>query len=113
MRCERFHRIWQQRAYGGVISHSMTDEEYNEVLVHWRAMTDGYACFVDAFHSLWRAVDPDHDEMFAGTEHEQLAPRCPTCGVRNTSCACKDPSADACAASRETIVEMLRDRGLL
>ena len=59
----RFAEIWDTR--GPQASLKVTDEERRSVNVYW---TDGDTSWMDAFHAMWRKVDPEgHRARFART----------------------------------------------
>lgn len=69
----RFAEIWIAGGWDIVtgrlktLSHLMQKHEVQEVFDHWHTMPVE-ATFVDAFHALWREIDPQtHKERFTGT----------------------------------------------
>lgn len=68
---ERLHEIWKKRGIQGDIpKDAMTHEERQEVNALWSTM-DGTSCWSDAFHKLWRELDPEgHKAMFRSTFYE-------------------------------------------
>jgi hypothetical protein len=69
---KRLREIWDSRTYGDIPKDTMTKDEINVINRRWAQMP-GSNCWMDAFHDVWRTVDPfGHHVLFGGTFYESL-----------------------------------------